>query len=254
MYYNALWDDRAPSDKSGNYNYSYDWEAGVYTNYGEKVTYDEVFNNYILPNSITYNGQEARNFVGLLNTLGQYSVEVNNNQVIVNYIPSSDLLASNSSSCPPSNPLLRTGSQSFFGTIGAFTLEDGAVMGNDVLAGGLFSGGYYSGIISLDAIFNLTDNAFAGYDLLVSASVYSASGEFTGNVSVMNDGKNNWYPLSESSGDQLYPNTGGYHFLGQLNYSVKPDSYYLSVKVTITNVLDVPTFNLNTYASFIYNF
>ena len=234
----------------GGSGYSYNSSTGDYMLNGEVVAYWQVQSNYIVPNSITYNGQEAKNFVGLLNMLGQYTVGVNGNQVIVNYIPSSDLLASNGSSCPPSSPLLRTGTQFFSGTLGALTIE-GDHEGKEGPGAGM-SGAYYRGFIRLDAIYDLSTKSQVGYDLTISASFASSTEDrLSGKIDIFRNEYTTTFILSPS---RSATNLEGYTEIGRLSLTMPTNTSYLHVEINISLILNGGTFNKRTHDTYGFDF
>jgi len=205
---------------------------------GKIVAYSTVYSNYVVPNSITFNGQLARNFVTLLNNLGPCSVAVNGNQVIIeHYSTPSDLLASNDYGAPATE--LKTGTQFFSGTLGALTLE-GDHEGKEGPGLGM-SGAYYRGNISLDGIFDLSTNSLAGYNLNISASFISATEEsLSGKVGIIHNGYTNSFTLSPS---REAINRSGYKEIGSLSFPLSSNTFYLHVQINISLNLNGPTFN-----------
>ena len=225
--------------------------GGVYMDVAtaKGVDFSTVYSNYVVPNSITYTGQPARNFVELVNKLGQFSIGVNGNQVVILYIPSSNLLASNGPNSAPASGL-RTGSQFFSGTLGALTVE-GSETGKEGPGLGM-SGAYYRGYIGIDAIFDLSTNSLSGYDLNISASFISATEKsLSGKVEIFHNGFINTFMLSPN---REAINRSGYNEIGSLSCWLSPNTYYLHVKINISLKLNGGTYNARTFDSYGFDF
>ena len=62
------------SDLGGHGDYYQYSSNGYFYKNATKTTFNNVYNNYIVQNSITYIGKTAENFIDVLNNLGQFSL------------------------------------------------------------------------------------------------------------------------------------------------------------------------------------
>ena len=91
--YNHLYNqfmDRLTGGGGGHFSNRYFYLGGNYYNARTGVvSFDEVYNNYILPNSVMISGQSARDFVRLMGSIikggGGFSLKTNGNNVTVDY-------------------------------------------------------------------------------------------------------------------------------------------------------------------------
>jgi len=224
--------------------------GGVYIDVatGDRVDYNTVYSEYIVPNSVNYYGCIARNFVKIVNNLGQYSLSVEGKSVVVGYQQTSDLLASNDYSAPATG--LKTGTQCFSGTLGALTLE-GDHEGKEGPGLGM-SGAIYRGYVRLDAILDLSTNSLAGYDLNISASFISGTEEsLSGKVDIIHNGYTNSFKLSPNKEGIK---RDGYNEIGSLSFPLSPNTFYLHVEINISLILNGGTFNNRTYDTYGFDF
>ena len=83
----------------GGGSYSYNWYTGEYTNYGQEVSYAEVFNNYVLPNSsINISGPRAGEIVSkVMDGFSIYTYDLYGRQNLVLSIGDPELVANTGS-------------------------------------------------------------------------------------------------------------------------------------------------------------
>ena len=238
------------SDLGGHGDYYQYSSNGYFYKNGTKTTFNNVYNNYIVQNSITYIGKTAENFIDVLNNLGQFSLSTSGNHVIVEYDNIySDLIASNDNNTGvPYGSGLHTGLQTFQGTLSSATASEDKVVGNNAIGGGgTFSGGYYRGYINLDYLYSIEQGAMAGYQLDVYAGYYSASEVLVGNIEAQVNDQLIWLPLTPGL-SQFNPDENGYREIGNATLTLDANTFSLDVLIQISIVLNSGgTFNLRTY-------
>ncbi len=216
----------------GGGGYSYNSSGGFYTHNGEVTTWNDVYDNYIRPNSINYTGQMARNFVAIVNKMDGFSLSVENNRVVVEYAAQPDnQLACNGSECSQAGYPLNTYSKSFNGILH----DQSLAQGNGAFALDV-SGAYYEGNISLDPIVNLFDLTLAGYDLNIYATFSSAKEEnqVYGKVCISHGDESTYFNLKKYGRNSFNNEDNNFKEIGSLSLNVSPNVNALYVNITFT--------------------
>jgi hypothetical protein len=84
---------------NGLHNYYYSYSSGKYYNYsGTVVSFNEVYNNVMLPNSVTFYNNRAQEFFKMLSRFDAFSIGWDGkNNILINYIIRKKLLSLKSS-------------------------------------------------------------------------------------------------------------------------------------------------------------